>query len=61
MLRRVAYDRGFRLDANVVSFLLRRTGRDLADLLGLIETIDVESLSAQRRVTVPFVKQVLGL
>ena len=61
VLRRVAQDRGFRLDASVVSFLLRRTGRDLADLLNLLETIDVESLSAQRRVTVPFVKQVLGL
>lgn len=61
VLRRVASDRGFDLDANVVSFLLRRTGRDMEDLLRLLETIDVESLSAQRRVTVPFVKQVLGL
>ena len=61
VLRRVAQDRGFDLDASVVSFLLRRTGRDLADLLRLLETIDVESLSAQRRVTVPFVKQVLEL
>ncbi len=61
VLRRVAQDRGFDLDARVVSFLLRRTGRDLADLLRLLETIDVESLSAQRRITVPFVKQVLEL
>ena len=61
VLRRVARDRGFQLDTNVVSFLLRRTGRDLADLLNLLETIDVASLSAQRRVTVPFVKRVLDL
>ena len=61
VLRRAASDRGFDLDESVVSFLLRRTGRDLKDLLRLLETIDVESLSAQRRVTVPFVKQVLGL
>ena len=61
VLRRTASDRGFDLDESVVSFLLRRTGRDLKDLLSLLETIDVESLSAQRRVTVPFVKQVLGL
>ena len=61
VLRRVAQDRGFDLDPSVVSFLLRRTGRDLADLLRLLETIDVESLSAQRRITVPFVKQVLEL
>ena len=60
VLRRVAQDRGFDLDANVVSFLLRHTGRDMADLLRLLETIDAESLSAQRRVTVPFVKQVLA-
>ena len=61
VLRRVAQDRGFDLDASVVAFLLRRTGRDLADLLRLLETIDAESLSAQRRITVPFVKQVLEL
>ena len=61
VLRRVARDRGFDLDASVVSFLLRRTGRDLADLLRLLETIDAASLSAQRRVTVPFVKQVFDL
>lgn len=61
VLRRVAADRGFDLDESVVSFLLRRTGRDLKDLLQVLETIDIESLSAQRRVTVPFVKQVLGL
>ena len=61
VLRRLAQDRGFDLDANVVSFLLRRTGRDMEDLLSLLETIDAESLSAQRRVTVPFVKQVLRL
>ncbi len=61
VLRRVARDRGFQLDPSVVSFLLRRTGRNLADLLSLLETIDVESLSAQRRITIPFVKQVLDL
>ena len=61
ILQRVARDRGFDLDPSVVSFLLRRTGRDLADLLRLLETIEAESLSAQRRITVPFVKQVLEL
>ena len=61
VLRRIAQDRGLELDPSVVSFLLRRTGRDLSNLLSLLETIDVESLSAQRRVTVPFVKQVLNL
>ena len=61
VLRRIARDRGFELDANVVSFLLRRTGRDLAHLLRLLDTIDVESLAAQRRVTVPFVKRVFDL
>ena len=61
VLQRVAQDRGFELDAKVVSFLLSRADRDLAALLRVLETIDVESLSAQRRVTVPFIKQVLAL
>ena len=61
VLQRAAQDRGFELDAKAVSFLLSRTDRNLAALLRLLETIDVESLSAQRRVTVPFIKQVLEL
>jgi len=61
VLQRLAQDRGFELDESVVSFLLSRTDRDLAALLRVLETIDAESLSAQRRVTVPFIKQVLAL
>ena len=61
VLQRIAQDRGFELDTKVVSFLLSRADRDLAALLRVLETIDVESLSAQRRVTVPFIKQVLAL
>ena len=35
-------------------------GRDLATLTGLIDTLDRASLASQRRITVPFVKSVLG-
>jgi DnaA-homolog protein len=43
----------------VLDFLFARTQRDLGTLTGLIERIDRESLAAKRRITVPFVRQLL--
>lgn len=60
-LQHAARRRGFVLDAGVVDYLLSRVHRDLATLGQLIDTLDQLSLSQQRQVTVPFVKQVLGL
>ncbi|HWU70913.1 MAG TPA: DnaA regulatory inactivator Hda, partial [Pseudoxanthomonas sp.] len=40
--------------------LLTRTDRDLGVLVGLLDRLDRASLAAQRRVTVPFLRQVLG-
>ena len=38
---------------------MRRHSRDLSDLGALFERLDRASLAAQRRLTVPFLKQVL--
>jgi DnaA family protein len=40
--------------------LLRRRGRDLATLTGLLDVLDRASLAAQRRITVPFLREALG-
>lgn len=61
VLKQAANDRGFRLGDEVISFLLTHAARDLPELMGLLEVIDRESMSARRRVTVPFVKRVLAL
>lgn len=45
----------------MVEFLFRRHARDLGALLALLDRIDRESLAEQRRITVPFVRRIVGL
>jgi DnaA family protein len=52
--------RGLVLDAAALDWLLRRCDRDLAALTALLDRLDRASLAAQRRVTVPFLREVLG-
>lgn len=59
-LQHRAAARGLQLDEPVLDYLFRRVGRDLATLGQLLERIDRESLAAKRRVTVPFLRGLLG-
>jgi DnaA family protein len=52
--------RGLVLEPAALDWLLRRAGRDLAGLATLLDRLDRASLAAQRRVTVPFLREVLG-
>jgi DnaA family protein len=61
ILRDRARRRGLVLEEAAIDWLLSRTGRDLVQLLALLERIDRESLAAQRRVTVPFLRAMPGL
>lgn len=56
VLRARARRRGLVLEEPAIDWLLNRTGRDIAQLASLLERIDRESLAAQRRVTVPFLR-----
>lgn len=58
-LRRRAARRGMELGEDVANYLLRRCPRDLHSLFGLLERLDHASLAAQRRLTIPFVREVL--
>lgn len=60
LLRDRAQRRGLELDEAVLDYLFRRYPRDLAALLALLERLDRESLAAQRRITVPFLRGLLG-
>lgn len=60
-LRLRASERGFELPVDTGRYLLRRLPRDLPALMDMLERLDVASLAAQRKLTVPFVKSVLGL
>ena len=60
ILRVRAHERGLELPEDTAQFLLRRCPRDLPALMALLERLDAAALSAQRRLTVPFVREVLG-
>lgn len=57
MLR--AHARGLHLPDEVAHYLLKRLVRDVGSLLEAVEALDRASLSAQRRLTIPFVQAVL--
>ena len=52
--------RGFELPQEAGQYLLRNCPRDLGHLLEILDRLDTATLAAQRRVTVPFIKAVLG-
>ena len=58
-LRQRAQTRGLTLDDAVLDWLFARTQRDLGSLTALLDRLDRESLAAQRRITVPFLRQLL--
>jgi DnaA family protein len=60
-LRLRAHARGLELPEESALYLQRRFRRDLVTLYELLDAIDEAALQAQRRITVPFIRQVLGL
>lgn len=59
VLREQAGARGIELDDVVLDWLFAHHARDLGTLLDLLDTLDRASLAAQRRVTVPFLRNLL--
>jgi DnaA-homolog protein len=60
VLKMRAQQRGFDLPEETAQFLIRRLPRNMATLCGFLDRLDRASLIAQRRLTIPFVKQVLA-
>jgi DnaA family protein len=58
-LRLRAAQRGLDLPLETSEYLLRRMPRDLASLLAIFDRLDEASLMAQRRLTVPFIRDAL--
>ncbi len=59
VLRTRARRRGLAVDDAAIDWLLRRVGRDLGGLTRLFDRLDRAALAAQRRLTVPFLRQAL--
>lgn len=59
-LRQRAQQRGLQLPDETIRYLQRRFPRDMRSLCEVLDRLDAASLAEQRRITVPFVRQVLG-
>nr|WP_276615054.1 DnaA inactivator Hda [Pectobacterium carotovorum] len=53
--------RGFELPEDVSRFLLKRLDREMRTLFMTLDQLDHASITAQRKLTIPFVKEILGL
>jgi DnaA family protein len=55
-----AAQRGLELPDETVRYLQRRFARDMSTMQALLDRLDAASLEEQRRITVPFIRQVTG-
>jgi len=61
VLQHRASQRGLMLSDDAAKFLLNRLSREMNDLLTSLDTLDKASIRAQRKLTIPFIKEVLKL
>lgn len=54
-----ARHRGLELPGDTARYLLKRSRRDMASLYELLDKLDLEAMRAKRRLTIPFVRDVL--
>ena len=55
-----AHLRGFELPIETARYLQQRFPRDMRSLCEVLDTLDDASFAAQRRITVPFIRDVIG-
>jgi len=56
-----ASKRGLMLSDDAANFLLNRLSRDMANLIASLDTLDKASIREQRKITIPFIKNVLNI
>lgn len=61
VLQRRAKHWGFHLPFEVGEFILKRSPRDMIKLVDNLKRLEIETLRAKRKVTIPFAKQTLQL
>lgn len=61
VLQQNAHQRGMELTDDTANFLIKRLDRDMHSLFAALDKLDKASLQAQRKLTIPFVKETLGL
>lgn len=59
LLQKRAAARGFELSDQMTQYILTHHGRQQRDLMTLLERLDIASLQAQRKITIPFIREIL--
>lgn len=59
VLKLRADQRGFAMTDEAANYLFKRASRDMSALITLLDKLDYESLSEQRKLTIPFIKRFL--
>jgi DnaA family protein len=60
IMRLRAEQRGIELKDEVMQYIMLRNSRNLHDLMAVLDKLDTLSLAEQRRVTIPFVKEIMS-
>lgn len=60
ILKLKAKERAFELSDEVIEFLIRRVDRNLTSLIEVLDKIDHVSLAAKRKITIPFVRELIS-
>ena len=60
IMRLRAEQRGIELKDEVMQYIMLRNSRNLHDLMAVLDKLDTLSLAEQRRVTIPFVKEIMN-
>lgn len=60
MLSLRAANRGMELSQQIADYIVNRADRNLNSLIGVLDTLDGESLQRGRRLTIPLVREVMG-
>ena len=60
-MRRAAKLRGFEISFDVGRFILNRSKRDMREIEALVEKLESETMRQHRKVSIPFVKEVLRI
>lgn len=55
-----ARGRGMTLETEVARYILSRATRSMAGMMSVLDVLDAQSLSAGRRLSIPFVREALG-
>ncbi|TNC82006.1 MAG: DnaA regulatory inactivator Hda [Oleiphilus sp.] len=59
VFRAAAAERGLAVSADVSAYIIRRSGRDLRELLGVLDVLDKAAWVEKQKLSIPFIKKVM--